>query len=135
MCRTHKDEYKKTFRSSFCLRVSQVFELSGLFLPSTVVPHAFRREASCLPPERHNAFSPSGIITISTSCVGNSRESICLWIAKVSLFFSSSSATYTKRTHPPFSRLPVPRPNMRCYQLRCPLESSSSPGDSLLTCD
>lgn len=54
MCRTHKDEYKKTFRSSFCLRVSQVFELSGLFLPSTVVPHAFRREASCLLTERYH---------------------------------------------------------------------------------
>jgi hypothetical protein len=34
-----------------CLRVSQVFDISVIFLPLTVVPHAFRREATLLPPK------------------------------------------------------------------------------------
>jgi hypothetical protein len=101
-----------SFHASFCLCVSQVFEFTRIFLPSTVAPHACRREGSCLP--------LSDIITISTKSLLTSRWlrrkqhrddlSLVLRIARVSLVFSSSSATTAKSTYPPFLRRLFPTP-------------------------
>ena len=51
---------------SFCLRVSQVFELGGIFLPLMVVPHAFHRKASFLPPR--------GVMSATERCYRHLNE-------------------------------------------------------------
>jgi hypothetical protein len=48
--RRHISKLSFPSHPSFCLRVSQGFELGGIFLPLMVVPHAFHRKASFLPP-------------------------------------------------------------------------------------
>ena len=126
-----------SFHASFCLCVSKVFEFTRIFLPSTVAPHAYRREASCLPTKLIITISTKTLLTLRWLRRKQHRDgvSVVLRIARVSLVFSSSSATPAKSTYPPFLRLLFPTLQHALLSAALSMESGSSRRDvEILMC-